>query len=89
MDASGFPSRADDPKCEQDRKIKVPQWLNDPTAYHNEAKYKAAARARLYGDVAGLDDLFTEQPQVVQGMIDIYDGLDCELCHFWFSPRYR
>jgi hypothetical protein len=26
-----------------------------------------------YCDISGLDDLFTEQPRVVQGMIDIYD----------------
>jgi hypothetical protein len=28
----------------------------------------------LYGELFGLDDLFTEQPRVVQGMIDIYNG---------------
>ena len=28
----------------------------------------------LYGDFFGLDDLFTEHPRVVQGMIDIYQA---------------
>ncbi len=32
----------------------------------------SAARTREYGDFFGLDDLFTEHPEVVDGMIDIY-----------------
>jgi len=57
---------------EADRKIKKPDWLNDPTAYHNRGESSTGGESAQYGDVAGLDDLFTEQPRVVQGMIDVY-----------------
>ena len=57
----------------EDRHIKIPAWLNDPTVYHNRGDSQTGGESALYGDVAGLDDLFTEQPRVVQGMIDIYD----------------
>jgi glycosidase len=59
---------------EDDRKIKTPDWLNDPTLYHNRGEVSTGGESALYGDVSGLDDLFTEQPRVVQGMIDIYSG---------------
>ena len=52
---------------------KVPEWLNDVTLYHNRGDTTfTGAEDPLYGDFAGLDDLFTEHPRVVQGMIDIY-----------------
>ena len=57
---------------EADRKIKKPDWLNDPTVYHNRGEASTSGESDLYGDISGLDDLFTEQPRVVQGMIDIY-----------------
>ena len=57
---------------EQDRKIKVPDWLNDPTVYHNRGEASTGGESAQYGDISGLDDLFTEQPRVVRGMIDIY-----------------
>jgi glycosidase len=72
VDASGFPV-APVIRSEKDREIKVPAWLNDPTSYHNRGEIQSGGESALYGDVAGLDDLFTEQPRVVQGMIDIYD----------------
>jgi glycosidase len=71
IDTIGFPV-APVIRSEEDREIKVPQWLNDPTAYHNRGEIQSGGESALYGDVAGLDDLFTEQPRVVQGMIDIY-----------------
>jgi glycosidase len=55
-----------------DRKIKNPDWLNDPGVYHNRGEVSTGGESAQYGDVAGLDDLFTEQPGVVQGMIAIY-----------------
>jgi glycosidase len=61
-------------KNEAERGIKNPAWLNDPTVYHNRGEVSTGGESALYGDVAGLDDLFTEQPQVVQGMTDIYRG---------------
>jgi glycosidase len=57
---------------EEDRKIKVPDWLNDPTVYHNRGEASTAGESAQYGDISGLDDLFTEQLRVVHGMIDIY-----------------
>ncbi|MBV9998315.1 MAG: alpha-amylase [Verrucomicrobia bacterium] len=57
---------------EADRTIKKPDWLNDPTVYHNRGDASGSGESDQYGDIAGLDDLFTEQPRVVQGMIDIY-----------------
>jgi len=57
---------------EKDRTIKSPDWLNDPTVYHNRGEASTGGESAEYGDISGLDDLFTEQPRVVQGMIDIY-----------------
>jgi glycosidase len=57
---------------EEDGKIKVPDWLNDPTVYHNRGEASTGGESAQYGDLSGLDDLFTEQPRVVRGMIDIY-----------------
>lgn len=71
VEAIGFPV-APVIRSEKDREIREPQWLNDPTAYHNRGEIQSGGESALYGDVAGLDDLFTEQPRVVQGMIDIY-----------------
>ena len=52
--------------------MKVPAWLNDPTNYHNRGDTTYAGESSTYGDFGGLDDLFTEQPDVVEGMTDIY-----------------
>ncbi len=52
--------------------VKVPAWLNDPIYYHNRGNSTFKDESGLYGDFAGLDDLFTEHPQVLAGMIDIY-----------------
>ena len=57
---------------EADRTIKVPDWLNDPTVYHNRGEASTGGESAQYGDISGLDDLFTEQLRVVHGMIDIY-----------------
>ncbi len=53
-------------------KVKVPAWLNDPIYYHNRGNSDWVGESALYGDFAGLDDLATENPRVVQGFIDIY-----------------
>ncbi|MDP3906598.1 alpha-amylase family glycosyl hydrolase [Novosphingobium sp.] len=52
--------------------IKVPAWLNDPIHYHNRGDSNWVGESSLYGDFVGLDDLATENPRVVQGMIEIY-----------------
>ena len=58
------------------RRSKVPAWLNDPTMYHNRGDSTFAGENSEYGDFprrfSALDDLWTERPEVVDGMIDIY-----------------
>ncbi|MGP3633891.1 pullulanase-type alpha-1,6-glucosidase [Streptomyces sp. 24-1644] len=51
---------------------KVPAWLNDPTMYHNRGDSTYAGESTEYGDFSGLDDLWTERPEVVSGMAKIY-----------------
>jgi pullulanase-type alpha-1,6-glucosidase len=55
-----------------DQTVKVPAWLNDRTNYHNRGDSTFAGESAEYGDFVGLDDLFTEQLDVEQGMEDIY-----------------
>ena len=59
-------------RTEADKTVKVPAWLNDPTLYHNRGDSTFAGESSTYGDFVGLDDLFTEQPKVVDGMTDVY-----------------
>ncbi|MFJ1731631.1 pullulanase-type alpha-1,6-glucosidase [Streptomyces sp. NPDC088254] len=54
------------------RKNKVPSWLNDPTMYHNRGDSTFAGESSTHGDFSGLDDLWTERPEVVSGMEKIY-----------------
>ncbi|MFF7091670.1 pullulanase-type alpha-1,6-glucosidase [Streptomyces rubradiris] len=51
---------------------KVPAWLNDPAMYHNRGDSTYAGESTTYGDFSGLDDLWTERPEVVHGMERIY-----------------
>jgi len=55
-----------------DEHAKGPDWLNDPTLYHNRGDSRFTGENSLFGDFVGLDDLFTEDPAVVRGFIDIY-----------------
>jgi alpha-amylase len=55
-----------------EKNLKVPAWLNDTTLYHNRGNTTFVDEDSYYGDFFGLDDLFTEHPTVVNGMIDIY-----------------
>ena len=50
-----------------DKNVKVPAWLNDPTMYHNRGDSTFAGENSEYGDFFGLDDLWTERPEVVRG----------------------
>ncbi len=54
--------------------VKIPAWLNDVKYYHNRGETTWEGESSLYGDFSGLDDLFTEHPQVVDGMIEIFKG---------------
>jgi alpha-amylase len=53
--------------------LKQPDWLNDVTLYHNRGDSTFTGENSQYGDFFGLDDLFTENPRVVDGMTDIYE----------------
>ncbi|WP_328852125.1 pullulanase-type alpha-1,6-glucosidase [Micromonospora globbae] len=55
-----------------DAKVKVPAWLNDPTMYHNRGDSTFSGENSEYGDFYGLDDLWTERPEVVRGLTKIY-----------------
>ena len=57
---------------EADKTVKVPAWLNDPTMYHNRGDSTFSGESSEYGDFFGLDDLFTENHRVVDGMTKIY-----------------
>lgn len=89
-------------RAEADKTVKVPAWLNDPTMYHNRGDSTYSGESNTYGDFVGLDDLFTERKEVLDGMIDIYsawaafgiDGFRIDTVKhvnldFWqeFSPR--
>ncbi|WP_436757600.1 pullulanase-type alpha-1,6-glucosidase [Streptosporangium sp. V21-05] len=88
------------------RNAKTPSWLNDPTMYHNRGDSTfSGGENDEYGDFFGLDDLWTERPEVVKGMTDIYktwvretglDGFRIDTAkhvnmEFWekFSPALR
>lgn len=57
-----------------ERQMKVPAWLNDPIYYHNRGDTLFRNESSQTGDFSGLDDLMTENPRVIAGMIDIYGG---------------
>ena len=54
--------------------IKEPAWLNDVTNYHDRGNIPVSCdqECQEYGDFSGLDDLFTEQPDVLAGLAQIY-----------------
>jgi glycosidase len=52
--------------------VKAPAWLNEVRHYHNRGNSRWQGESSLYGDFAGLDDVYTEHPRVVEGMIAIY-----------------
>jgi glycosidase len=51
---------------------KSPEWLNDVTLYHNRGNSDFKGESSMHGDFVGLDDLFTENPRVVLGFIEVY-----------------
>ncbi|GHH84659.1 hypothetical protein GCM10017771_14390 [Streptomyces capitiformicae] len=70
VDRDSFPRTPVVPAAKKD--LKVPSWLNDPTMYHNRGDSTWAGESATYGDFVGLDDLWTERPEVVEGMEKIY-----------------
>ncbi|MFL5961554.1 MAG: alpha-amylase family glycosyl hydrolase [Gaiellaceae bacterium] len=58
-----------------DRKAKSPAWLNDPLNYHDRGNIDFGScnlTCFEQGDFFGLDDLFTEKPNVLNGLAQIY-----------------
>jgi glycosidase len=55
-----------------DANVKQPDWLNDVRNYHNRGDSTFNGESTTYGDFFGLDDLFTERPEVVQGEIELW-----------------
>ncbi len=53
---------------------KVPEWLNELRYYHNRGNSTFEGESSTLGDFSGLDDVATEDPRVVQGFIDIFNG---------------
>ena len=53
---------------------RAPGWLNDPTMYHNRGDSTWVGESVTYGDFHGLDDVFTERPEVVSGFTEIYQA---------------
>jgi glycosidase len=58
------------PEAEQG--VKNPAWLNDPIYYHNRGNSTFEDESATMGDFVGLDDVMTENPRVVAGMIEIF-----------------
>ena len=55
-----------------EKNVKVPAWLNDPCWYHNRGNSEWHGESTTYGDFSGLDDLYTEHPRVVAGLIEVF-----------------
>ena len=58
-----------------DRHLKKPAWLNDPLNYHDRGNIdfgSCSTQCFEQGDFYGLDDLFTEKPNVMKGLAQIY-----------------
>jgi glycosidase len=73
LQAAGFPRVP--VLLPQDRNAKRPAWLNDVRRYHNRGDIDFDSCSETcfeQGDFFGLDDLFTEQPTVVDGLAQVY-----------------
>ncbi len=60
-----------------DRHAKKPEWLNDPLNYHDRGNINFSSCSDTcfeQGDFYGLDDLFTEKPNVMDGLAQIYSS---------------
>ncbi len=58
-----------------DAEVKSPDWLDNPIYYHNRGDSTFSGENSYYGDFFGLDDLFTEHPDVVDGLIALYTDI--------------
>jgi alpha-amylase len=74
LSLAGMPRRPIVPAGE--RNAKSPAWLNDPLNYHDRGDLSFSGpcdeTCLEQGDFFGLDDLFTEKPNVEKGLARIY-----------------
>jgi glycosidase len=60
-----------------DEHKKKPEWLNNPLNYHDRGNIdfgSCSEQCFEQGDFFGLDDLFTEKPNVMNGLAQIYSS---------------
>jgi glycosidase len=60
-----------------DRHRKKPDWLNNPLNYHDRGNIDFGSCSQVcfeQGDFYGLDDLFTEKPNVMNGLAQVYSS---------------
>ena len=63
--------------CPATATLKRPAWLNDPFNYHDRGNIDFGSCSQTcfeQGDFFGLDDLFTEKPNVLNGLAQIYSS---------------
>ncbi|MDJ0771144.1 MAG: pullulanase-type alpha-1,6-glucosidase [Ilumatobacter sp.] len=58
-----------------DETVKFPDFLDDPSNYHNRGNSTFSGENSLYGDFFGLDDLWTEKPEVQDGLIQVFKDM--------------
>ncbi|MGA1419115.1 MAG: alpha-amylase family glycosyl hydrolase [Ilumatobacteraceae bacterium] len=76
---SGFVEEPEPPYeafvLDAERNLKKPAWMNDVSNYHNrgDINWGGCSTACIeQGDFSGLDDLYTEKPEVVDGLAEVY-----------------
>lgn len=60
--------------ADANKNIRKPNFLNDLTNYHNRGNTSFDGVSNLYGDFFGLDDIFTEKPEVLTGEIKLWQS---------------
>lgn len=72
-DTNDYPEIAYNPIIPKgEEAAKKPNWLNDVKNYNNRGNSKWWGESALYGDFAGLDDINTDNENVINGFIEIY-----------------
>jgi len=76
---SGFVEEPEPPYeafvLDAERNLKKPAWMNDVSNYHNrgDINWGSCSTACIeQGDFSGLDDLYTEKPEVVDGLAEVF-----------------
>jgi glycosidase len=57
---------------DKNKNVKAPAFLNDITNYHNRGDSTFQGESSTFGDFFGLDDVFTEKPEVVAGWTKVW-----------------